>query len=455
MRRARGVRPDGEEDALARSLPDWQPFPEVPARARARARRAAGGSRSSRTPTAICIDASIGRIGVPFDAVDRRGGDRLVQAGAKGTGARSSADGGRLPGTSTSRRASSTTSRRRTSSACRASGSTASARRADPPPTRELPDLSRPAGDARRARPRLTASRSRGAAADDAGRRRRADPRGRAGRAEHRAPRSRELVARPGARARTPGSLRRDATGALAASATSRRRADAASSTATSAPTSAAAARRRSRRAGRGRAPASSASRGPERGHSPRTRARGRCSSERGYRLVRTLLRDGDRASATTCRRPSGRRASSCARSPPATSARCTRSTSEAFAERAGASSRRPFDAWWAQSRSADVDPALLRRAATGTRSRRSRCDRSLRLRAGSTCSACGGRWRRRGLGRALLLHSFRELAALDGDARRRSASTRRTRPARRGSTSAPACASRRQRDALREGARP
>jgi 2-haloacid dehalogenase len=60
--------PEGEEDALARSLPDWQPFPEVrPALERARDRgwRLAILSNTDRD----YIDASVGHIGVPFDAV--------------------------------------------------------------------------------------------------------------------------------------------------------------------------------------------------------------------------------------------------------------------------------------------------------------------------------------------------------------------------------------------------
>jgi 2-haloacid dehalogenase len=60
--------PDGEHDALARSLPDWQPFREVrPALERARGNgwRLAILSNTDRD----YIEASLGRIGVPFDAV--------------------------------------------------------------------------------------------------------------------------------------------------------------------------------------------------------------------------------------------------------------------------------------------------------------------------------------------------------------------------------------------------
>ena len=58
--------PDGEADALARSLPSWQPFPEVPAAledARARGWRLAILSNTDRD----FIAASKARLGVPFD----------------------------------------------------------------------------------------------------------------------------------------------------------------------------------------------------------------------------------------------------------------------------------------------------------------------------------------------------------------------------------------------------
>ena len=60
--------PPGEEDALARSLPVWPAFPEVPAalrEARARGWRLAILSNTDRD----FIDASIVTIGVPFDEV--------------------------------------------------------------------------------------------------------------------------------------------------------------------------------------------------------------------------------------------------------------------------------------------------------------------------------------------------------------------------------------------------
>jgi 2-haloacid dehalogenase len=60
--------PADEHDALARSLPDWQPFPEVrPALERARGNgwRLAILSNTDRD----YIEASLGHIGVPFDAV--------------------------------------------------------------------------------------------------------------------------------------------------------------------------------------------------------------------------------------------------------------------------------------------------------------------------------------------------------------------------------------------------
>jgi 2-haloacid dehalogenase len=58
--------PDGEHDALARSLPAWTPFPEVPGaleEARARGWRLAILSNTDRD----LIAASKARIGVPFD----------------------------------------------------------------------------------------------------------------------------------------------------------------------------------------------------------------------------------------------------------------------------------------------------------------------------------------------------------------------------------------------------
>jgi 2-haloalkanoic acid dehalogenase type II len=58
--------PDGEEDALARSLPEWQPFPEVPQalqEARARGWKLAILSNTDRD----YIEASMKRIGVPFE----------------------------------------------------------------------------------------------------------------------------------------------------------------------------------------------------------------------------------------------------------------------------------------------------------------------------------------------------------------------------------------------------
>jgi 2-haloacid dehalogenase len=58
----------GETDALARSLPDWPAFPEVPAALReARSRGWRLGILSNSDPD--LIEASTGRIGVPFDDV--------------------------------------------------------------------------------------------------------------------------------------------------------------------------------------------------------------------------------------------------------------------------------------------------------------------------------------------------------------------------------------------------
>ena len=58
--------PEGESDALARSLPDWEPFPEVPgalAELRSRGWNLVILSNSDRD----LISASMQRIGVPFD----------------------------------------------------------------------------------------------------------------------------------------------------------------------------------------------------------------------------------------------------------------------------------------------------------------------------------------------------------------------------------------------------
>jgi len=58
--------PAEEQDALARSLPEWAPFPEVPAaleEARRRGWRLAVLSNTDRD----LLDASLARIGVPFD----------------------------------------------------------------------------------------------------------------------------------------------------------------------------------------------------------------------------------------------------------------------------------------------------------------------------------------------------------------------------------------------------
>jgi 2-haloacid dehalogenase len=58
--------PEGEEDALARSLPAWEPFPEVPvalAEVRGRGWKLAILSNTDRD----FIDASMGRLGTPFE----------------------------------------------------------------------------------------------------------------------------------------------------------------------------------------------------------------------------------------------------------------------------------------------------------------------------------------------------------------------------------------------------
>ena len=58
--------PDGDEDALGRSLPQWPPFPEVPSslgEIHERGWRLAALSNTDRD----LLDASLERIGVPFD----------------------------------------------------------------------------------------------------------------------------------------------------------------------------------------------------------------------------------------------------------------------------------------------------------------------------------------------------------------------------------------------------
>ena len=58
--------PDGEEEALARSLPQWQPFPEVP-EALAEAREQGWKLGILSNTDRDYIEASMGRLGVPFE----------------------------------------------------------------------------------------------------------------------------------------------------------------------------------------------------------------------------------------------------------------------------------------------------------------------------------------------------------------------------------------------------
>jgi 2-haloacid dehalogenase len=58
--------PPGEEDALARSLPSWQPFPEVPA-ALASVREHGWKLAILSNTDRDFIDASMARLGVPFE----------------------------------------------------------------------------------------------------------------------------------------------------------------------------------------------------------------------------------------------------------------------------------------------------------------------------------------------------------------------------------------------------
>jgi 2-haloacid dehalogenase len=58
--------PEGEEDGLARSLPGWRPFPEVPGALREARERGWKLAILSNTDRDF-IDASIARLGVPFE----------------------------------------------------------------------------------------------------------------------------------------------------------------------------------------------------------------------------------------------------------------------------------------------------------------------------------------------------------------------------------------------------
>jgi 2-haloacid dehalogenase len=126
--------PPGEEDALAGSLPSWEPFAEVPAaleEAREHGWRLAILSNTDRD----FIDASMARLGVLFEFAIVASEIGSYKPARRHWRASSSKQKRRPKATCTSRRASSTTSRRRTSSACGRSGSTGSAR----PQTRGRP----------------------------------------------------------------------------------------------------------------------------------------------------------------------------------------------------------------------------------------------------------------------------------------------------------------------------
>ena len=100
------------------------------------------------------IAASKALLGVAVRRDGRRGRDRLLQAGAPPlAGVLRPHRSPTRRGTSTSARASSTTSRRRTSSGLPSIWINRLDEHAGPAPTRELADLSAPAGHARRARP--------------------------------------------------------------------------------------------------------------------------------------------------------------------------------------------------------------------------------------------------------------------------------------------------------------
>ncbi len=134
--------PEGEADALARSLPEWTPFPEV----RAVARGASEPRLEARDPLELrprpdrCVAAADRRAVRPHRSSPRTSARTNRHTGTGSGSARRRARTTRA--TSTSPRACFTTSHRRTSSGFARSGSTASVRSRAPAPTRELPDLS-------------------------------------------------------------------------------------------------------------------------------------------------------------------------------------------------------------------------------------------------------------------------------------------------------------------------
>ena len=145
---ARAWRAPEEEDALAQSLPAWQPFPEVPAAleaARGRGWKLAILSNTDRD----YIDGLAGAARRAVRARDRRLRDRLVQAGARAL-ATLREQSAACP-TSTSRRASSTTSRPR--------NELGAALDLDQPPRRDAGATA----DARAARPDAARRHARGA----------------------------------------------------------------------------------------------------------------------------------------------------------------------------------------------------------------------------------------------------------------------------------------------------
>jgi hypothetical protein len=126
--------PAAEQDALGRSLPQWDPFSEVPPaleEARARGWKLAVLSNIDRD----LLDASLARIGVEFDEpLSRPRSARTSPRPLTGTSSSRGA-GPTATITCTSPPASSTTSRPRPRSVCERSGSTGSARRPSPSPT--------------------------------------------------------------------------------------------------------------------------------------------------------------------------------------------------------------------------------------------------------------------------------------------------------------------------------
>ena len=449
---ASSARPPGEEDALARSLPAWQPFPEVPAaleEARARGWRLAILSNTDRD----FIEASMARSACR--STWRSSPPRSARTSRRtATGARSSSATSRRPRrhVHVAREPLPRHRARRTSSACRPSGSTGSASSARPAADARAARPDRAGGRARRARPARDAPAARARRrSQDADARRRADrtPSSRRSRSRP-SPRSaswwlaidrrstdswlvhgRRRAARGGSGdAERAGATRLDLDGYvhpdLQGAGSARR-----SSTWLEEETRRRGSRARpvrTRLAARRRAPAS-------------------CSTSGGYDDVRHFY--GWRSSSTRPPEPAwpagfdGLDVRAAARS-----ASFHDGHEEAFADHWGHVDRAVRGvAGDASARPSCRSRALVYLVRDGDESRPPRSARTrASASAGSTRSACGGPGGGAGSGRAAPARLRRALRAAASGASG-SASTRRTRPARRGSTSASACASPAQAD--------